>query len=136
MIIYKRLFDRDPQSESSIDGAALELANEQVAKHLSRRDPNRDAEGGQVECRAEHIGEAKWQHGRNPALSEFERPAAVFGHHVLLDASAMKVVHRSSRVVLRFERSGRESVLVAGEDVEVVVGLSNSMKWIRDHSQS
>lgn len=100
-----------------------ELANEQVADHLSRRDPDSDAKSWQVERRAEDIGQTERKHGRDPTLSKLESPAAILGHHVLLDRSAAKVVHATSGIVLSLESSGGEGVLVTGENVEVVVGL-------------
>lgn len=74
-------------------GFSSKLADEQIANHFSCSDPDSDTKGGQVERRAEHIGETKGKHGWDPALSKLERPAAVFRHHVLLDRSAAKMVH-------------------------------------------
>ena len=101
----------------------LELANEQVSNHLSSRDPHGDAESGQVERGAEHISQTEGQHGRNPALSQLERPASVLGHHVLLDGAAAEVVDGTGGVVFSLERASREGILVASKDVEVVIGL-------------
>ncbi|KAJ9477967.1 hypothetical protein PHBOTO_001549 [Pseudozyma hubeiensis] len=101
---------------------SLELADEQVANHLSRGDPNSDTKGRQIERRAQHVRQTERQHGWDPTLSEFQRPAAILRHHVLLDGPTAKMVDRSGRVVFCLERASWESVLVPGQDVEVVVG--------------
>lgn len=114
------------------EAGSSELANEQVANHLTSSDPNSDAESGEIERGAKHVSKTERKHRRNPTLSELESPASILGHHVLLDRSATQVVNRTGRVVLSLERSSGESVLVAGKDVEVVIRLQESNKIVKE----
>lgn len=99
----------------------LELALEQIGNHLATGDTGRRPQGGEVEGAGQTVGEAKEEHGRDPAAGVLERKAALV-HLVLLDVAAVQVVDGALGVDLGLVLAGDVGELGAVEDVEVVVG--------------
>lgn len=99
----------------------LDLAAQQLANHLAGGDSGGVPEGLDVEGAGEAVGEAKEEHGGDPAAGVLEGEARL-GHLVLLDDAAVQVVHGAGRVDLGRVLAGHVRLLDAREDVEVVVG--------------
>lgn len=76
---------------------------------------------GEVEGARKAVGEAKEEHGGDPASGVLEREAAL-GHLVLLHVATAEVVDAAGRIHLGLVRAGDVGQLGAAEDVEVVVG--------------
>lgn len=108
-------FKRRPPHSTS------ELALEQIANHLLARDIRRLPQRREIQRAGQAVGEAKEEHGRDPAARVLEREAGL-GHLVLLDVAAAQVVHAAGRVDFRLVLAGHVGHLRAGQDVEVVVG--------------
>ena len=104
-----------------ISAVALELALQQIRDHLPARHNSSAIERREIKRAGETVGEAKEQHGRDPATGVLEREAAL-GHFVLLGGAALQVVHAALRVDLGLVLARSVGPLLAGEDVEVVVG--------------
>lgn len=100
---------------------ASQLALEQVPNHLLARNVRRLPERRKIKRAGQAVGEAKEEHGRDPAAGVLEREAAL-GHLVLLGVAAAQVVHAAGGIHLGFVRAGHVGDLRAGQDVEVVVG--------------
>jgi hypothetical protein len=98
-----------------------ELALEQIANHLPARNVRRLPQRREVKRAGQAVGEAKEEHGRDPAARVLEREAGL-GHLVLLDVAAAQVVDAAGRVDLGLVLAGHVGQLSAREDVEVVVG--------------
>lgn len=99
----------------------LDLADEEVANHLDGSDIGRAPQGRDVEGAEEAVGKAKEHHGRDPAAGVL-KGEAVLGHLVLLDVAAAQVVDGARGVDLALKLAGDVGPLLAGQDVEVVVG--------------
>lgn len=100
---------------------SLDLALEQVANHLAAGDARGVPQRRKVQSAGETVGEAKEQHGRDPATGVLECEAAL-GHLVLLGNAAVHEVDAAGRVLLRLVRARSVRPLLALEDVEVVIG--------------
>lgn len=85
--------------------AFLKLALGQVAEHLPARHKGRSPQRREIKRRAQAIGEAKEEHGWDPAAGILEREAAL-GHLVLLGGAADQVVHAALGVDLGFVLAG------------------------------
>lgn len=111
--MYTHLIDLCP--------SGLELALEKVLNHLTTSDVRRLPQGRNVEGTRQAVGEAKEQHGRDPATSVLKSEAS-FRHLVLLDLTTAQVVDRTLGISLGLVLAGDVSLLLAVQDVEVVVG--------------
>lgn len=101
--------------------SSLQLSQREIPQHLAAGDVGGAPEGGQVEGGGEAVGEAEEEHGRDPAAGVLEGEAGL-GHLVLLDGAAAQVVHGAGGEDLGHVLARRVRPLLAGEDVEVVVG--------------
>lgn len=98
-----------------------ELALEEIANHLLARNVRRLPQRREIERAGQPVGEAKEEHGRDPAARVLEREAGL-GHLVLLGVAAAQVVDAARGVDLGLVLAGHVGQLGAREDVEVVVG--------------
>lgn len=99
----------------------LELALEKVLNHLTTSDVSRLPQGRDIEGAGQAIGEAKEQHRRDPATSVLKSEAS-FRHLVLLDLTTAQVVNGALGIPLGLVLARDVSLLLAVQDVEVVVG--------------
>lgn len=106
---------------SSHTTVPLELAKQQVSNHFTASDVGGSPKGREVQRGAQTISETKEQHGRDPAAGILKRETAL-GHLVLLDSATVQMVDRASRVDLRQILARRVRPLLAGQNVEVVIG--------------
>lgn len=98
-----------------------QLEPQQIPHHLPARNPRRPPQRREIQGAGKRICISKPQHGRDPSPRVLQRETGRL-HLILLDGTALEMVHAALRVDLRFVGSGRVGELRAGEDVEIVVG--------------
>lgn len=99
----------------------LKLPVQQVLAHVLSSKVRGTQEGVQVPGGERAVQEAKRQHQGDPTLGQLQGPPAR-GHQVLLDVTLDQVVDVTGVVDLGSQRVRGSGLLVASQDVEVVVG--------------
>lgn len=114
--------------------ASSDLSNGQIPQHLPAGDVDCPPQSVKVKSARKCVTKSKWQHARNPTLSQFQRPTSMM-HLVLLDITSSQMMNSSLWISLHFQSMGRCGPLFTLQNVKVIISsVSSRVACLRQHN--
>lgn len=111
-----------------------DFSDGQVPQHLPSGDVHCPPQSVKVKSARECVTKSKWQHARNPSLSQFQCPTSVM-HLVLLDITSSQMMNTSLWVSFHFQSMSWCGPLFTLQNVKVIISsVSSRVACLRQHN--